>query len=93
MSVFFLFLLATSFGCVSTLFWVPEEDMGRGYFQMNALIVLGLLGLAVAVLVLYPFQPFGTRATAGRIAVTTAPFCWHRPSSLHWRQLSPTGCF
>jgi hypothetical protein len=72
MSVFFLFLLATSFGCVSTLFWVPEEDMGRGYFQMNALIVLGLLGLAVAVLVLYPFQPFGTRATAGRIAVTTA---------------------
>jgi hypothetical protein len=69
LTIFFLFLLATTFGCVSTLFWVPEDDMGRGYFQMNALIVLGLLALAVAVLVLHPFRPFGDRADAGAIAV------------------------
>ncbi len=72
MTIFFLFLLATSFGCVSTLFWVPEDDMGRGYFQMNALIVLGLLALAVAVLVLNPFQPFGERRVAGGTAVWAA---------------------
>lgn len=72
MSVFFLFLLATAFGCLSTLFWVPEDDMGRGYFQMNALIVLGLLGLAVAVLLLHPFQPFGRFGTAGSAAVAVA---------------------
>lgn len=69
MTIFFLFLLATTFGCVSTLFWVPEDDMGRGYFQMNALIVLGLLALALAVLILHPFHPFGDRGIAGAIAV------------------------
>ncbi len=72
MTIFFLFLLATTFGCVSTLFWVPEDDMGRGYFQMNALIVLGLLALAGAVLVLHPFRPFGDRGVAGAIAVGVA---------------------
>jgi hypothetical protein len=72
LTIFFLFLLATAFGCVSTLFWVPEDDMGRGYFQMNALIVLGLLALAAAVLVLHPFQPFGGRAGAGTAAVGLA---------------------
>jgi hypothetical protein len=71
LTVFFLFLLACAFGCVSTLFWVPEDDMGRGYFQMNALIVLGLLALAVTVLLLYPFRPFGDRGTAGAVAVWT----------------------
>jgi hypothetical protein len=65
LTIFFLFLLATTFGCVSTLFWVPEDDMGRGYFQMNALIVLGLLALALAVLLLHPFRPFADRAAAG----------------------------
>ena len=45
MAVFLLFLLATAAGCISTLFWIPEDDLGRGYFQMNALIVLGLLGV------------------------------------------------
>ena len=72
MTIFFLFLLALTFGSVSTLFWVPEDDMGRGYFQMNALIVLGLLALAVAVLVLHPFQPFGASARAGAIAIGVA---------------------
>ena len=72
MTIFFLFLLATTFGCVSTLFWVPEEDMGRGYFQMNALIVLGLLALALAVLLLHPFEPFGERGGAGATAVWAA---------------------
>ena len=72
MTIFFLFLLATTFGCVSTLFWVPEEDMGRGYFQMNALIVLGLLALAIAVLWLHPFAPFAERGTAGAMAVGVA---------------------
>jgi hypothetical protein len=69
MGVFFLFLLATSLGALSTLYWIPEEDLGRGYFQMNALIVLGLLALAAAVVVLHPFHPFGERAAAGVTAL------------------------
>jgi hypothetical protein len=58
MAVFLLFLLATAAGSVSTLFWIPEDDLGRGYFQMNALIVLGLLGLAVSVAILKPPEGF-----------------------------------
>ena len=65
MLVFFLFLLALTAGTLSTLFWIPERDMGRGYFQMNALVVLGLLGLAGAVLLLHPFRPFGELAGPG----------------------------
>jgi len=72
MSVFFLFLLATSLGCLSTLFWIPEEDLGRGYFQMNALVILGLLGLAAAVVLLHPFEPFGDRARWGNLALGAA---------------------
>lgn len=49
MSVFFLFLVATTVGLLTTLFWIPEEDLGRGYFQINALIVLGLVALALVV--------------------------------------------
>ena len=49
MGVFFLFLLALAVGSLTTLYWIPEDDLGRGYFQMNALIILGLLGLATAV--------------------------------------------
>ena len=80
MAVFFLFLLALSAGCLSTLFWIPEEDMGRGYFQMNALVVLGLLALAAAVLALHPFAPFGGRVALGWVLVggaLGAAFLYH----------------
>jgi len=72
MGVFFLFLLATCLGSLSTLYWIPEEDLGRGYFQMNALVVLGLLGIAAAVVALHPFQPFGERPAAGVTALAAA---------------------
>jgi hypothetical protein len=65
MGVFLLFLLAASLGCLSTLYFIPEEDMGRGYFQMNALVVLGLLGLAATVVFLHDFHPFGDRSVLG----------------------------
>ncbi len=72
MGVFLLFLLAVSLGSLSTLYWIPEDDLGRGYFQMNALVVLGLLGLAVAVVLLHPFQPFGPLRIPGIAALTAA---------------------
>jgi hypothetical protein len=72
MGVFLLFLLATSLGCLSTLYFIPEPDLGRGYFQMNALVVLGLLGLAAAMLGLHPFHPFGDRTLAGATALAAA---------------------
>ena len=65
MEVFFLFLLALAVGSLTTLYWIPEPDLGRGYFQLNALIILGLLSLATAVYYLHPFQPFGDRSTLG----------------------------
>jgi hypothetical protein len=71
-SVFLLFLLATALGSLSTLYWIPEGDLGRGYFQMNALVVLGLLGLAQAVVLLHPFRPFGDHAAAGGGALAGA---------------------
>lgn len=72
MGVFFLFLLALAAGTLSTLFWVPEDDLGRGYFQMNALVALGLLGLALAVYRLHPLQPFGADAGRGELALGLA---------------------
>lgn len=72
MSVFLLFLLAVSLGSLSTLYWIPEDDLGRGYFQMNALVVLGLLGLAMAVVLLHPFRPFGDQTGLGIAAMTAA---------------------
>jgi hypothetical protein len=72
MGVFFLFLLATCLGSLSTLYWIPEPDLGRGYFQMNALVALGLLALAAAVVVLHPFTPFGPRSAPGGAALAAA---------------------
>jgi hypothetical protein len=72
MGVLFLFLLALTAGTLSTLFWVPEDDLGRGYFQMNALVALGLLGVAVAVYRLHPFGPFGAEAQRGEVALSLA---------------------
>lgn len=69
MGVFFLFLLALASGSLSTLYWIPEDDLGRGYFQMNALVVLGLLGLAVAMELLHPLKPFGAAGAWGRPAL------------------------
>jgi hypothetical protein len=66
MSVFFFFALATVVGALSTLFWIPEDDLGRGYFQMNALIVLALLALVWTVVLLPPLDPFGAATAAGR---------------------------
>ena len=72
MSVFILFLLALIAGILSTSFWVPGDDLGRGYFQTNALIILGLLGLASAVVYLHPIEPFGSRAALGTGFLSTA---------------------
>jgi hypothetical protein len=72
MGVFLLFVLAVSLGSLTTLYWIPEGDLGRGYFQMNALVVLGLLGLAMAVVLLHPFCPFGDRPAAGLAALSAA---------------------
>jgi hypothetical protein len=74
MSVFLLFLLATALGSLSTLYWIPEPDLGRGYFQMNALVVLGLLALATAVVLLHPFPGLGALAPVetGALALSLA---------------------
>ncbi len=72
MTVFFLFLLALAAGVLSTFFWIPEDDLGRGYFQMNALIVLGLLGLAGALILLHPFRPFGEWRSVGHASLFAA---------------------
>ena len=66
MGIFFLFMLALAAGSLSTLFWIPEGDMGRGYFQTNALVVLGLLGLAAATLLFDGVSPFGDSTSLGR---------------------------
>lgn len=72
MSVFFLFLLGLVLGISTTLFWIPEEDLGRGYFQLNALVVLGLLSLILAVDRLHPMEFFGSYGRAGLLAISIA---------------------
>lgn len=69
MEVFFLFLLALAVGSLTTLYWIPGVDLGRGYFQLASLVNLGLLALATAVYLLHPFQPFGERSTLGTWAL------------------------
>lgn len=71
MIAFLLFLLATAAGSLATLYWIPEPDLGRGYFQMNALVVLGLLALALAVVLLHPIAGLG-RAEAGLLVLALA---------------------
>jgi hypothetical protein len=75
MSVFILFLLALNAGILSTLFWIPEEDLGRGYYQLKALIVLGLLALLVAIIWLHPIEPFGVNAALGIWFLAIACLC------------------
>lgn len=53
MNILLIFLLAIAAGSLSTLFWIPEDDMGRGYFQMNALVILGFLGIAATVILFH----------------------------------------
>jgi hypothetical protein len=77
MIAFLLFLLATAAGSLATLYWIPEPDLGRGYFQMNALVVLGLLALALAVVLLHPIAGLG-RAEAGLLALAlTGSFLYY----------------
>lgn len=86
MGIFFLFLLALATGSLSTLFWIPEDDLGRGYFQMNALVVLGLVGLASAVVLLGSAAPFGAAATLGRGALLGALASGFVYYAAIWRQ-------
>lgn len=58
-----VFLLALAAGTVSTAFWIPEEELGRGYFQTNALIVLGLLAILVTLVSTATIAPW--QATVG----------------------------
>lgn len=86
MTVFFLFLLALAAGALSTVFWVPGEDLGRGYFQVGALIVLGLLALALAVALLYPMRPFGPHQTRGTLALAATLLAAFGYYAAVWRQ-------
>ncbi len=86
MGVFFLFLLAATAGSLSTLYWIPEDDLGRGYFQMNALIVLCLMGLAVAVWALHPFRPFGDSPAAGSAALAAGTAGCFAYYAFVWRE-------
>jgi hypothetical protein len=77
MGVFLLFLLATALGSPSTLYWIPEEHLGRGYFQMNALVALGLLGLALAVVLLHPFPGLASSGLAAVALALAATFLYY----------------
>jgi hypothetical protein len=83
MGVFLLFLIATALGSLSTLYWIPEADLGRGYFQMNALVVLGLLGLALAVVLLHPFPRLGIAETAALALSLAGGFLYY---AAIWRE-------
>jgi len=86
MTVFFLFLLALTVGCLTTQFWVPGPDFGRGYYQLNALVVLGFLGLAVAVWIFYPLEPFGHRAGLGSASMLIAVVAAFTYYGTIWRE-------
>jgi hypothetical protein len=86
MAVALLFLLATALGSLSTLYWIPEEHLGRGYFQMNALVVLGLLALAATVAGLAPLAPFGEHAGAGAASLGLALLASFAYYAAIWRE-------
>jgi len=72
MSVFLLFLLALAGGALTTLYWIPEEELGGGYFKVNALVVLGLLATAAATQAVENFQPFAAHPTVGPLLFVIA---------------------
>ena len=71
MDIFFLLLLCLAAGSLSTLFWIPEPDLGQGYFLTNALIVQVLVAVCLAVVWMHPFEPFGHRETLGSVLLGT----------------------
>lgn len=86
MAVFLLFLLATAAGSISTFFWIPEDDLGRGYFQMNALVVLGLLGLALTVVLVKPLGYFGDQEQLGLAALVASVVASFAYYASIWRE-------
>lgn len=86
MAVALLFLLATALGSLTTLYWIPEEHLGRGYFQMNALVVLGLLALAACVAGLAPFAPFADAARPGTAAMSVSLLASFGYYAAIWRE-------
>lgn len=58
MLILAVFLLALATGVVSTAFWIPEEELGRGYFQTNALVVLGLLAILTTMVATTALTPW-----------------------------------
>jgi len=72
MSVFLLFLLALAGGTLTTLFWIPEDELGGGYFKVNALVVLGLLATATSTLAAADFDPFAAHPAAGPVLLAVA---------------------
>lgn len=72
MSVLFLFLLGLTLGIEATMFWIPERNLGRGYFQLNSLIVVGLLGIATAIMLAGGLNPWGEVPSTTRVALYLA---------------------
>ena len=72
MSVFLLFLLALAAGTLSTRFQLPEDVLGRGYFQLLSLTVLGLISLALVSLPLQATDPFRLAPQGGRWLLAAA---------------------
>jgi len=98
-SVFLFFVLATVLGVLSTLFWIPEDDLGRGYFQMHALVVLGLLALSSTVLLFHPLRPFGEQtelapivAVGSMVAAFGYYFATWRERWMAARSAAAAGC-
>ena len=85
MSVFLLFLLALAGGTLTTLYWIPEEELGGGYFKVNALVVLGLLATAAATPWVAEFDPFAAHPTAGPLLLLVAVAATALYYAVAWR--------